>query len=457
MGILDPFCYDFRQHHLYGIAVAPDYTDFEKKLRYILIKSNTDPPSAQGITWTVVSSILLSEVYDLYRQKEEVQCVVDDKGVFTLISPTAYTSASSAPVLAGIQYSPLYPPSPDGNNTGPGGWKNIDFQLPYKWNDFSSLYTTLYITKDLIGKNVVVHTWIGAVQTLHFGTLDNTSLRFQQGPSWILNSTLFDPQHATYLNENLFILSHRMGRTGVKDTVSIITAPLPDSNIPPTAPSPIRGFGPFSNITANGANFSLAHHQMGGSFGDTYYFVYEQGGPDERPMWLVTMNMANVSEIKDPKSTKFSRRWPIDATTKSLLWQTVGGSSEGPAFALVHTTSQRNASRYYGFNLNGPSIGQWYNVTHSINVTDSFGKGIGPTPTDLIAVTIHPSGNVHSTGPSTGLIIGLVIALLAVLGSLGSTVYYRWRTAINNSDDSHNNQNGNRSLSQAHIHGQQQQ
>ncbi|KAF9904402.1 hypothetical protein BX616_001314 [Lobosporangium transversale] len=423
MGFLSPFCFASNANSFYGIAVDRDYSIMfaEDPDRLILIKSNENPTSAADVSWKVVSSVQASVLYDISGSKGGQLCYVDDKGVFTFIALSVRKTPTSPPVSAGLQYSPLFPATPNGNNTGEGGWKNIDIISPYSWTT-ESTSVSLYHVNDASGNNVVIHSYLDTQHVLNFGVLDNASLQLNQGPTWNYNSTYYDFVKATYHKDTLFIISDNRRPF---DSVSILTIPLLNSTIPAKIPAAdAREFGPFGSFLS-GPNLTLFDISITSFFDDTYYFLYRAGYESGNP-WLLTMDLSDQSHYKNATNTHLSQDLVFSRDIYEMYWADMGPRNGAPAFAFVPHVDFNNKTHIRGINLSGPNIGQWYNVSHTINVTDTFGTDPNPQPTDYIKITVLPSGDVHSTAPSTGLIVGFVLALLIAFAAAGS-VFHRWR------------------------------
>ncbi|KAF9914767.1 hypothetical protein BGZ65_001044, partial [Modicella reniformis] len=90
---------------------------------------------------------------------------------------------STAGVRAGVQYSRDFPANSDWGSTGEGGWKNIDIQASYTWQESSS-GDALFSVVNSQGANILVHAYVNSgVAGVQFGTLDSNSM-LQQGTQW---------------------------------------------------------------------------------------------------------------------------------------------------------------------------------------------------------------------------------------------------------------------------------
>ncbi|KAF9429228.1 hypothetical protein BGZ76_001633 [Entomortierella beljakovae] len=113
MGILKLFCTATDGRTIYGLAAAGNYSlpdatpGLIENTLIILVKSNLDPVSLASLTWSVVSTVKLSSIYDITQSKRRELCLVDDKGVFTYMGQNVLkSSGDSTGVFGGVQYSP---------------------------------------------------------------------------------------------------------------------------------------------------------------------------------------------------------------------------------------------------------------------------------------------------------------------------------------------------------------
>ncbi|KAI1320917.1 hypothetical protein EDD11_009240 [Mortierella claussenii] len=393
MGVLVPFCLTSDANHLFGITVTYDYSPDSDvhAARVVLIKSNANPTSSNDVSWS---------------------------GVFTYIDTNVFTTPQ-IPVTAGIQYSPLYPATPNGNNTGLGGWKNVDFANPYSWTYKTDSTLLFHMPDPGTQENVLIQAWLGSNDALNFGVLDNASLKFHSGPTWTFNSTYYSAASIDYHNNVLVVLSYNSKPMG---TVTLMTIPFTTPDIPASRPVNISGYGPFTNFYQgpNLTEFFLEGTKSTGFFDDTYFLIYTTGN---QSTYMSTFNMKDYTHYTDATTSRLSADIPLGGDATAFYWKAIGGQNGSPAFGFSEIVNYDNSSRIMGLPLNGANVGQWYNATYNINVTDSY--GISPTPTGYIVFTLRPSLDSRSTSPSVGLIVGLVLAILLMMASFGFLWYRR--------------------------------
>ncbi|KAG0325957.1 hypothetical protein BG000_001582 [Podila horticola] len=123
MSLLGPTCVASNGNTLYAFV----NTGYSDTAAITLAVSNTAPASLANLSWKVISTVPQKNLNTIsgFAMVGQIDCVVDDKGVFTVMSLSTKPANSDNPLLtkpAGLQYSPA-------TNT----WINIDSSADYKW------------------------------------------------------------------------------------------------------------------------------------------------------------------------------------------------------------------------------------------------------------------------------------------------------------------------------------
>ncbi|KAI1298982.1 hypothetical protein EDD11_006591 [Mortierella claussenii] len=419
MGLLRLFCATSDGHSIYGLATGGNFSDPAAAQNgnnrlLILVRSNADPVDLKSLIWTLVSTVRLSAVYDITRSPQSSQaCAVDSKGVFTYLSQSVYKTPSTEAALGGVQYSPLYSANSNGGSTGPGGWKNIDFQVPYTWQQSS----TLFPVQDTTGLTTFVQAYLSTASGsgIQFGTLDSTAMLMKQGPLWTMNTEVYgNVSNIDFLNNNLYLLGN--GATSAGSTaknLTLFSVPFASPTISTTLPTAGIKFYDAKSVAfcfdpANGRTGVVANS----------YFV------------LCNSLIHSIGIMDLTYSTAIG---PFSTLSESVpasnldIFQPIGGYNGETAFALVQTTTPTtNATQISGLNLNGGNAAQWQHVSYSVNVTEFV--GINPNPNSSLSTPSSTSGvsaKDDSSSPSAGLVAGCVAAALVVIAAALSFGYYR--------------------------------
>jgi hypothetical protein len=91
MGQLKLFCVASDGRSLYGLSSGTNLDNGTKDPLLILVKSNPDPATLVQISWSVVSTVRISAIYDITQSQSRQVCAVDDK--VDCIQSNAYCSS----------------------------------------------------------------------------------------------------------------------------------------------------------------------------------------------------------------------------------------------------------------------------------------------------------------------------------------------------------------------------
>ncbi|KAI8358020.1 hypothetical protein B0O80DRAFT_272918 [Mortierella sp. GBAus27b] len=397
MGQLKLFCVASDGRSLYGVSTGTNLEDSASKdPLVILVKSNADPPSLALITWSVVSTVRISSIYDITQSQNQQSCVVDDKGVFTFIGQNVIKTPSTSGVRAGVQYSPSFPAN--SGSTGTGGWKTIDIPSTYNWPD--STYDVFFSISNGQGGNTVVHGHNGTTAGVQFGILDATSMQMTQGPSWTMDPGTYGQMSKILYRSNALFFMTTGALVGGGTNLTMFSVPLATSTVPAAFPTTaMTGY----NIQSV-ATFYDAKTCYSGFVVTTFYVLC-----DSFAQSLATMDLSGG---KMSPYIRLSQGMPVGQLN---AFQPIGGYNGDSAFALVQVTNSSSASpSLSAVTLQGGEVGRWQQVSYQFNVTDNVGYG-APTP--------NSSG---SSKASTGVIVGCVLAVLVLLAAAGYYFgYYR--------------------------------
>ncbi|KAG0044033.1 hypothetical protein BGZ83_010730 [Gryganskiella cystojenkinii] len=195
MGLLAPLCFASNGNKLFGFGFAGYYSDPSSSSGYnYLVTSNANPAAdLSNLSWQLVSTAYRNSgsiYYLIGFDVGDLQCTVDDQGVFTVIARTAVSTLG----LPRDQYQCTN-----------GTWLNVDTRnttsTGYSWDIVAS--SQLAIFKDpASGNNTVVHVsgdWI--TQDFYIATMNQDPPLFlsqgnpltwdtKYGVQWLLSMTL---------------------------------------------------------------------------------------------------------------------------------------------------------------------------------------------------------------------------------------------------------------------------
>ncbi|KAG0004024.1 hypothetical protein BGZ80_001714 [Entomortierella chlamydospora] len=145
MGILSPVCMTSDGTRLYAFAYGSNGSG--RSFSYVLIKSNSVPSyTLNDLSWTLVSTLGGPNVYSM--SLNAYSCVVDDMGVFTIVSSAFNgTGTASKGMTLGLQYQP-----PGDTSGGSGTWSNVYAPSGYTYSSTN----TLFFLKDSSGKDTLM-------------------------------------------------------------------------------------------------------------------------------------------------------------------------------------------------------------------------------------------------------------------------------------------------------------
>ncbi|KAF9431566.1 hypothetical protein BGZ76_000142 [Entomortierella beljakovae] len=428
MGKLVPFCFASEGRSIYAIAIASNYSRGASEVkRLVLVKTNPNPVSLAEISWSVISTVETSVLYDISNYKDQHYCIVDDLGVFTYMDINVFMTPTNLG-SGGVQYSPSLPPN-NANNTGSGGWRNIDVTRPYPW-DKKTYISSFFLIKDAAGNNVITHAVVEdsfRYRAINFGTLNGTSL--QAGPTW--DFSLRDMGLTTIdYNDGIIHIGVNAGED--QEFMYFIGAPFTVPAISPTIPAAFTLYGNFTNITSSGPSLSYFNPVISGMYNGLFYFVHQvstdsptQKDVTESSHWLSVMRFTNTSGVAGTSVVYYMKlKDEIPSTINDTTYfEIFGGKGESPTLVFFQTTRKfTNETRLCALHLDGPSVGQWEYADYMVNVTDTI--GIDPSPP--VNGTLTPDPNQDTTSnPSTGLIVGLAVGLSALVCSIVFLLYSR--------------------------------
>ncbi|KAF9364595.1 hypothetical protein BGX34_001055, partial [Mortierella sp. NVP85] len=398
MGQLKLFCVASDGRSLYGLSSGTNLDSGTKDPLVILVKSNPDPATLVQISWSVVSTVRISAIYDITQSQSRQVCAVDDKGVFTYLGQNVIKAPSTAGVKAGVQFSPLFPPNSSGSSTGTGGWKTIDIPATYSWQE-STISEVLFSVLDPTGTaNAVVHAFIGSGNTgVQFGTLDST-LQLKQGPLWATTDRI---DKLDYYGNSLYFLTRGSGVDGTN--LTMFSAPIGNSAI--STAMPTTGGRSFNVMSV--ATFYNPSSCYSGFVTNTFFIAC---GEYTESIATMDVNIGTLSGYSKLASGMPKGR--MDA------FQPIGGYNGEAGFVFIQTTNATTAqSSLSGLIVQGGQIGEWQRVGYQANVTENVGYGSSTGPST-------PSGS--GTGSSsTGLIVGCVLGVLVLVAAAAYFGYYR--------------------------------
>ncbi|KAG0043755.1 hypothetical protein BGZ83_011064 [Gryganskiella cystojenkinii] len=211
MVVMTPICYASDGSKIYSFAYGHKNSD---KLYMVLISSNSNPsPDLSDLTWNIISLVSADDSYYMAETYYSMaDCVVDDQGVFSLISQSSLPNDRTAPskssptsVIRGLQYRP--------SSNGPSGtWANIDVfnSTGYVWDD--TIASQLISIKDPgTGANTVMHLtskdWAQGfyVSILNSANNDSAPMIMTQSALWKVAGKAYDGVNAlTYANGKVY-------------------------------------------------------------------------------------------------------------------------------------------------------------------------------------------------------------------------------------------------------------
>ncbi|KAF9113334.1 hypothetical protein BGX27_001784 [Mortierella sp. AM989] len=185
-------------------------------------------------------------------------------------------------------------------------------------------------------------------------------------------------------------------------------------------PTETVAFGPYTNLTQTGPNFSVWNPIILETYADIFYLIHSNKENTED--WMFSVDISNPSKIGAMSHNMLNSPIPRNVTVKkTMAWEAMGGHNGGPAFALVQRIDPVDRPFLSALNLNGPAIAQWQYIDYNIKVTDSLGVDPSiptgtPSPQDI---------SPPSSGSSAGLIVGCIVGALAIICSTGWFLYRR--------------------------------
>lgn len=223
MSLLGPTCVASNGNTLYAFV----NTGYSDTAAITLAVSNTAPASLANLSWKVISTVPQKNLNTIggFAMVGQVDCVVDDKGVFTVMSFSTKPANSDNPLLtkpAGLQYSPA-------TNT----WINIDSSADYKWA-ISTGSALFEVTSGATSALMQIYGTGVTTTTSSVAVYDpSTQTMVQRNATWAANGT---PVQYAASGTNVYTLAYNIGLTS--NTTLTIAAVTPDG-APPTSPKTV--------------------------------------------------------------------------------------------------------------------------------------------------------------------------------------------------------------------------
>ncbi|KAF9325986.1 hypothetical protein BG006_010552 [Podila minutissima] len=353
-----------------------------------LAVSNTAPTSLANLSWKVISTVPQKDLNIIggFAMVGQINCIVSDKGLFTIMSLGTKTANNDNPLLtkaAGLQYNPATK-----------SWTNINSSDDYKW----TLGTGSALFEVMSGATSTVMQIYGtgvSITTSSVAVYDpSTQTMVQRNAPWAANGT---PVQYAASSTNVYTLAYNIGLTS--NTTLTIGAVTPDG-APPASPKQVAlALGDTCMVYSSISLKSVVR--------DNLYYLF----------------------CGDQKQTTFSwftydgTKLSAPTVAKVAIQQSAGFLPLGPAGSPATWAFMYDMMSVYGVTLTGAQAGAWQTLPYRFNVTGAPGSGgsgsggVGGGNGGGSDGTTSGSGGLGglSTGALAGIIGGSVVVLFAIL------------------------------------------
>ncbi|KAF8931282.1 hypothetical protein EDD21DRAFT_447973 [Dissophora ornata] len=364
-----------------------------------VVKSNPNPKSLADVSWTVLSSIDMKDMYfscglltlgtGTGWADSKYYCSVSAQGVFTLLCDNTGLGPTTAPM---VQYNPKGPKNTAVTSKGPGSWQNITVPAAYNWTGYHSNDILFY--DDSVTSQRLWHVYhMPYANTIKIGYVDPASQTLVSAGTWSvgLPTSPYQFSGVTVAYGNGQISAYWLNGT----SSTIFMFQLSDYASPaPTLQKSIAT--PASSVC------DVAEPVVSAFYQKSYYMVcvqYLAPGSPYMPGQLfvvqdttVAAPLAQATSIANASFVNGGKFVPIGAIGASPF------AFVPPSFAYVS----------YGLTLGQPNQGIWQ----------------GPVTMTVVAL--------GSSSPlSIGAIVGIVVGVLALFGIVGFCLFRRSKAKKN--------------------------
>ncbi|KAG0084679.1 hypothetical protein BGZ93_009989 [Podila epicladia] len=353
-----------------------------------LAVSNTAPTSLTNLSWKVISTVPQKDLNYIggFAMVGQIDCIVNDKGVFTIMSLGTKTANNDNPLLtkaAGLQYNPATK-----------SWTNINSSDDYKW----TLGTGSALFEVANGATSTVMQIYGtgvATTTSSVAVYDPSTQTMVQRPTpWAANGT---PVQYAASSTNVYTLAYNIGLTS---NTTLTIGAITSDGAPPASPKQVDlALGDTCMVYSSISLKSVVR--------DNLYYLF----------------------CGDQKQTTFSwftydgTKLSAPTVAKVAVQQSAGFLPLGPAGSPATWAFMYDMMSVYGVTLTGAQAGAWQTLPYKFNVTGAPGSGgsgsggVGGGNVGRDDGSTPGSGGVGglSTGALAGIIAGSVVVLVAIL------------------------------------------
>ncbi|KAF9351891.1 hypothetical protein BGX26_010174 [Mortierella sp. AD094] len=363
----------------YALAYIQGYGSNTNTLQAAILVSNSNPANIAQISWSVVSTIYNTGLYDM-SGPGSLTCIASASGVVTVVSRFAIIPPNLSGSPGGIQYDPAGAVNTKFSQTGPGGWYNITGSSTYTW---SYGYSLLFYVGDKSG-NPSNSTLVHATSTgsyMYFGSVSTSTKTMDNISSWQMPSTSGVGSMA-YSNGVLYAYANKFGPGAV---YMFPLTGLPGSSIPSNPSS-------FNATT----ECSMSQITYSGVINNEYYYIcIDSVAPSG--VGLISLLYLNTNA---EKGTSLNNGTILSSDLDHTYFTKIGDGSNGvPAFGVTLSNN-----KYYGITLTGSSAGM---ISGPVNVTVPFISG-----------TDAGSGGGHGVSV-TAIVVGCITFFL-IIGCLNN-------------------------------------
>ncbi|KAF9211108.1 hypothetical protein BGZ59_008508 [Podila verticillata] len=394
--ILGPTCVASNGNTLYAFATSGTGAT----ATITLAQSNTAPSSLANLSWKTIATASQNDLNTVqgYAFVGQVDCVVDDNGVFTVISQATHPVGNPNPLLtvpSGLQYNPA-------TKT----WTNINTSPNYKWNigTGSALFE---VTSGGTSTLMQIYGTSTVDQTSTVAVYDPTTHTLvERNGTWPTSGGSSPSAYAEY-NNNMYALSYNFLTNATTLSIGAIT---PDG-APPVSPKTV-------NVNIGGTCIVYGSLNIKTIVRENLYYLF----------------------CGDTKQTTFSwftydgTTFSAPTTARVAVANTAGFLPLGPAGSLATWAFLYDVQGIYGVTLTGAQAGTWQTVPYKFNVTGASGSGSGSgsggggISGGGGGVGGDNSGSGGLGGLSTGTLAGIIAGAVVVLFVIGCTI---WRKKKN--------------------------
>ncbi|KAG0011944.1 hypothetical protein BGZ82_002802, partial [Podila clonocystis] len=392
MSFLGPTCVASNGNTLYAFV----NTGNGDTATITLAVSNTAPASLANLSWKVISTAPQKDLNTIggFAIVGQINCIVDDKGVFTVMSLGTKPANNDNPLLTkagGLQYNPA-------TKT----WTNINAPDDYKWTlgTGSALFE---VTSGATSTVMQIYGTGVATTTSSVAVYDSsTQMMVQRNATWAANGT---PVQYAASSTSVYTLAYNIGLTS--NTTLTIGAVTPDG-APPTSPKTVAlALGDTCMVYSSISLKSIVR--------DNVYYLFCGDSKQTTFSWFTY------------DGTKLS----APTVAKVTIQQSAGFLPLGPAGSPATWAFMYDVMGVYGVTLTGALAGSWQTLPYKFNITGTPGSGGsgsgggGGGTGNSGAGDGSGSGSGGLGGLSTGALAGIIAGAVVVLFAILCTVWRR--------------------------------